>query len=531
MSDVAVNEREQIRYGNLREPKMPGLGRLSFGASVFLVLAAVILMMLCLVNVFAGLVWAVVALALAAPTAFPTKDGYGRYEVMWRSRKEKAARRAGKTQLRQGLLGVVPDGSCRLPGLAASTTLTSESDMHGRPFGLLHWPHSDLYSVVLSTSPAGFAGLDKTVRDNQVAHWAAWLGSLNTIEEIAGAAVVIETIPDSGQRLERAMERGRAQDESVPEFAAAVEQQIRDTYRVGSPTLTCRVTLTLTARVEEADSDGSKTWVRSKAEMAEQIGDLLPSWTGSLAATGAGTAVRPCTAQEIVDLTRVAFDPSVAEDVEEAQLAAAAGEGEGTGLVWSDAGPIYHEVLPDLYVHESAQSRTWQMKHPPRGAFFDTTLQRLLEPHKDIARKRVAILFRPESPESSANAADADVRKATFKATQNQRVKAVASAELRAAEKVAEQEAMGSPLVRVGVVVTVSTFSDDALRKASRAVKSGLAAQARIGLRVPRGSQDMAFLTGLPLGVVPQVVGRVPRKAKDDVDAGRKGRARRGEGQ
>ncbi len=529
MSDVTVRETEAVRYGNLREPKMPGLGRLSFGASVFLVLAAVILMLLCLINVVAGLVWAVVALALAAPTAFPTKDGYGRYQVLWRGRQARAAKRAGKAELRQGIVGATPDGSCRLPGLAAATELTSETDMHGRAFGLLHWPHADLFSVVLSTSPNGFAGQDKRVRDSQVAHWAAWLSQMNTIEELVGAAVVVETVPDSGQRLDRAMERGRSSDENVPEFAQVVEKQIRESYKVGSPTLTCRLTITLTARVEETDGDGAKTWVRSRQEMAEQIGDLLPAWTGSLAATGAGTAVRPCTAQEITDLTRVAFDPSVADDVEEAQLAAAAGEGVGTELMWSEAGPIYHEVQPDIYVHESAVSRTWQMKHPPRGAFYAETLQRMLEPHKDIARKRVAILFRPESPETSAAAADADVRKATFKATQGKREKAIASAELDAARQVAAQEAQGSPLVRVGIVVTVSAFSQDALRKASRAVKSGLAAQARIGLRIPRGSQDMAFLTGLPLGVVPQIVGRVPRKHKEQVAAGKKGRTTRGQ--
>lgn len=165
-------------------------------------------------------------------------------------------------------------------------------------------------------------------------------------------------------------------------------------------------------------------------------------------------------------------------------------------------------------MHESVLSRTWQMKHPPRGVFFAETMQRMLEPHKDIARKRVAILYRPETPETSANTADADVRKAIFKATQGKRAKAAAEAELEAARQTARQEAQGSPLVRVGVLVTVSTFDEDALRRGSRAVRSGIAAQARIGLRVPVGSQDMAFLTGMPLGLAPQQISRAATRRR-----------------
>lgn len=514
-SSVSSTDRtdDAIRYGNLRAPGLPGLGRLSFGASIFLVFAAVILMILGLVNIVAAGVWAVLAVAIAAPAAFPTKDSYGRYELLGRRWKATMLRRSGKAELEQGLTGRVPDGQCRLPGVAAATQLSSHVDMHGRPFALIHWPHGNLYSVVIACAPAGFAGLDRDVKDNMVAHWAAWIGQLNTVEEIVGAAVVVETVPDSGQRLDRAMDRGRAEDSAVPPFARLVEDQLRSTLRVGSPTTGCWLTLTLTARAMDSDQGA----VRSREDMADQIGDLIPGWTSSLAQTGAGTATRACTAQEVVDFTRVAFDPSVANDVEEARLAAAAGDGDGTGLVWEQAGPISHHLESETYLHESTFSRTWQMRTPPRGVFFAETLQAMLSPHRDIPRKRVTQLFRPETPETSATAADADVRKATFKATQGSRVKAGAKSELRSAEVTADQEAQGSPLVRVGMLITVSTGDEASLRRASRAVKSGLAAQARIGLRIPRGSQDMAFLTGLPLGLVPQLVTQFGRKGDSDL--------------
>ncbi|GAB3583051.1 SCO6880 family protein [Calidifontibacter terrae] len=499
MSDVTTDD--EVRFGQLIEPKMPGLGRLGAGASVFLVIAAAVLMILCMVNLWVGLGWAIFAMAAVAPEAFPTKDGYGRYQSIWRGHKHKAAVRSGHNLVRQGPVGHVPDGSCRLPGVAAATRLETHLDVHGHEFGLIVWEKAELYSVVIQTSPPGLSGIDKSDKDNAVAHWAAWLANLNTIEELVGASVVVETVPDSGQRLSRALDRGRATEESVPPASRVVVEQIRSSYRVGSPELSCRITLTLSARGGHEESG------RSSAEMAEQIGDMLPSWTSSLDMTGAGTGARPCTAAEITDQARVAFDPSVAELVEEVRLA-----GESTGIDWQDAGPVYATNQRDTYVHETAFSRTWQMRQPPRGAFFAETLQSLLRPHKDISRKRVTLLFRPESPAASAAAADNEIKKATFKATSGRRAKAGAKAQLEAAEMTAKQEALGSPLIRVSMLVTVTAFDADELRRAARAVRSGLSAQARILLRLPRGSQDLAFVTALPLGLVPQVHVRAPSR-------------------
>lgn len=501
MSDVTSNE--EVRFGQLIEPKLPGIGRLGAGASVFLICAAGVLMFLCIVNLWLAVGWFVFSIVVVIPAAFPTKEGYGRYEHWMRRHRHKVAMKDGRALTRQGVVGAVPDGACRLPGVAAPTRLETHHDVHGREFGLVVWEKSDLYSVVLQTSPEGFSGLDKETKDGMVAHWAAWLGRLNTIEEIVGAAVVVETVPDSGQRLARTLDRGRAAEDGVPEFSRQVVEEIRDTYRVGSPELACWVTLTLSGRADAEDP------TRSPREMAEQIGDLLPSWTSGLDMTGAGVGSRPCTAQQIADQTRVAFDPSVAELVEEVQLS-----GQGTGITWAESGPVFATNLRDTYVHETALSRTWQMRKAPSGSFFAETLRSLLQPHRDVVRKRVTLLYRPESPATSAAAAEHEITKANLKATSGRRAKAAASLQLKQAQKTAEQEALGSPLIRVSMLVTVTAFDGDELRRASRAVRSSLSGQARIELRLPRGSQDLAFLTGLPLGLVPQVHVRPPAKAK-----------------
>ncbi|MBN9748648.1 hypothetical protein DMP23_47570 [Amycolatopsis sp. A1MSW2902] len=502
-----------ITYGNLLSPKLPGLGNLGFGSTMFAVFSAIVLIVLVAVLqlLVVAVVWLVISAAVLAPAAFPTKDGYGRYQMVWRRRMHARAEKTGRTALRQGLSGHVPDGECRLPGLAATTRLRTFRDVHGREFGLIVWPEQDLYTVVIEAFPSGFEGLDKATIDSYLAHWAAWLGRLNTVEEVAGAAVVVETVPDSGRRLLRAVRRGRV--DNAPRLSRGVTDQILDSYHVGTPATTVRLTVTLSAIAPGAADEPA----RSEQEMADLIGDLLPTWTGSLDMTGAGTGARPCTGQEITDYVRVAFDPSVAELVEEAQLRS--GEdgpgGGGTGIEWAQAGPISAWNHWEHYAHESAVSRTWQMKEPPRGVFFAQTLHHMLAPHKDIARKRVALLYRPESPEASATASERDVKNARLKATQGRYAKAAASGDLEAAQRSTRQVAMGSPLIRVGMLVTVTVRDAAELARASRAVKTGLAGQARIALRLPKGAQDVSFLCSLPLGLVPQIALRAPGKHEE----------------
>lgn len=51
--------------------------------------------------------------------------------------------------------------------------------------------------------------------------------------------------------------------------------------------------------------------------------------------SGAGQQPTPLTGQDLVDAVRIAYDPTVATDVEEARAAG------GTGLTWQQAGPTF----------------------------------------------------------------------------------------------------------------------------------------------------------------------------------------------
>lgn len=487
-------ESAEIRYGNLRRPRLPGFAGMGAIPSAILLLGSLFMMLFIFIfNIVVGAAWMLLVVAAVVPEAIPTSDGVGRYSKWLGARKFKRADRVNKTALVQGLTGLVPDGHCRLPGVATSLELSTHVDVHGREFGLLEWSNSDLYAVVIQCFPPGLSGLDKNIVDSQVAQWGAWMGQLNTIGEVAGASVVVETAPDSGQRLARAIDRGRSA--TAPAFSKRLAEEMKVGSRIGSPVVTTRVTVTFSAKLK-SDLDG-ETRVRSRAEMAAAIGDVLPTLTGSLDGTGAGSGAYPCTAQEITDFTRVAYDPAVAPLVEEAQF------GEGTGLTWDQAGPATAKNHFDCYQHETAVSRTWQMREAPRGMFFARTLHDLLSPHRDVARKRVVLLYRPESPARSAQLAENDVTSAQLVASQNPRARAAHRLAVQAAEKTAEQEALGSPLIRVGLLVTVTVLDPALLDQASRVIVSTLAPQARLRMRLPRGAQDSAFVAGLPLGMVP----------------------------
>ena len=211
------------------------------------------------------------------------------------------------------------------------------------------------YSVVFETHPAGEDLIDPDQMQHRIALWAAWLTQRGADEGIRGASVTIESSPDSGLRLHSLMQNNRAPDS--PEFAQLVTNQIESSFQGGAPQLVARISVTFSGkRVDGQAGD------RGTAEMAEEIAARVPTIRAELAGTGAG-AVKACTAQQITDFTRVAYDPTVANTVEEMQT-----DG-GTGLLWEDAGPSFHHDGFDLYRHDRAVSKSWTMWKGPSGHF------------------------------------------------------------------------------------------------------------------------------------------------------------------
>jgi len=142
-----------------------------------------------------------------------------------------------------------------------------------------------------------------------------------------------------------------------------------------------------------------------------------------------------------------------------------------------------------------------------------SVLEKLLSPHPEIARKRVALLYQPLNSAVAARLVETDKRNADFRATSSPRPSARIQREQRAAHLTATEEARGAGLVNFGMIVTATALNFDQLDDVKAAIDN-LAATARIQLRPVYGSQDSAFAAALPLGLVLPKHLRVPSEIR-----------------
>lgn len=477
-------------FGNLTVPRRSGLLGLSFGGSIALV--PIILIMIFLVAfgqmaaAIAVVATTIVVIVLSKVTKKENHSLFGRIMLRFMQKRKE------KTQQNMYIAGPTgkgtPDGATRLPGLMARSELTEQTDSFGEPFGLIRLSGNGVhnYSVVMETHPDGEALIDRDEMERRVALWGAWLSQRGSDEGIRGASVTIESSPDSGLRLARLLDDNRTEDS--PEFSRNVTDQIRETFQTGAPQLVARVTVTFSGkRLDGRAGD------RGTDEMAEEIGNRLPAIRAGLAGTGAGS-VRACTAQQITDFTRVAYDPTVATTVEEMQA-----DG-GTGLLWEDAGPSFARDDFDLYRHDRAVSKSWTMWEGPSGHFTADSLKRVLNPLPGVLRKRVTLLYRPITTDKTTAIVQQEQNDALFAQSQT-RNDARAMHRLAAARKTASEEAQGAGLTRFGVVLTITSKNSEDFRRWDRQVP-GMFARARLRVRPALANQAVTFQAGLPLGLV-----------------------------
>lgn len=501
---AAVETRRAPRtYGNWRRPTSPGiLGLGSIGTA--LLLAGLILVVIMIM--IAGLLEAVIVAGVLGVVllAVLTKDAHGKNiisrgaaRIAWWS-----ARSRGTHLYRSGPLGRALWGTYQLPGLAAPTRLSEHTDSYGRPFALLYTPATGSYSIVIGTEPDGAALVDQEQIDTWVANWGHWLANLGDEPGVEAASVTIETAPDSGTRLRREVQMNI--DEDAPAFAREMLREVVDHYPAGSSTVTAYVAITFSA----AQRLGGRK--RTPEEMGRELAARLPGLTAGLQATGAGAA-RPLSAQELCEVIRIAYDPAAAVLIDEARAA-----GETPELTWPDVGPAAAQASWGGYRHDSAYSVTWAMTQAPRGNVQSGVLARLLAPHRDIARKRVTLLYRPIDAARAAAIVEADLRAAEFRMTSTSKPAARDSLAVRAAAATASEEAAGAGLVNFGLLVT-ATVSDLSKIADAHAAIDNLAATARLRLRPVYGSQDSAFAAALPLGLVLPKHIRVPTELRENL--------------
>ncbi|MEV6133685.1 SCO6880 family protein [Streptomyces violaceusniger] len=496
---MATEELTPRTYGNFRKPRTSGLRGLSLGATMLLFAGMIAVVLATLISIWVALGLAVSFAVVLAPLA--VKDRHGRTLMQrgavrlawWRTTK------SGGHLYRSGPLGRSGYGTCELPGLAAASKLTEARDGYGRPFAMVTTPATGHHAVVISCNPDGAALVDERQVDTWVAHWGQWLSALSAEPGLVAASVTVETAPDSGVRLQQEIAANTAPD--APDLASSMLNEVVTDYFAGSAQITTRIALTYSG----AARPGSPR--RSAEDMAVHIGTRLPGLTAGLSMTGAGTAV-PMTATELAEAVRVAYDPAVAPLVEEAQATG------GTGLTWSEAGPMAAQEAWGHYRHDGAFSVTWAMTEAPQGEVFSNVLTGLVQPNRDIARKRVTLLYRPHTRAESARVVQQDYKNALFSAQQSQIGQARDDAEVTAARRTTEEQAQGHGVIRFGMLITATVNSAEELPKADAAVDH-LAPAARIAVRPVYGSQSAAFAAALPLGLVLPLHTALPQTVRD----------------
>ena len=309
------------------------------------------------------------------------------------------------------------------------------------------------------------------------------MGDLSNESGIAGASITVETLPDLGGRLYSEVTSRRAAN--CPQVAGKVIEGVLD-ESTGSNQVRVWVTLTFNL----AALGGRK----NKEIAGREIASRLPGLTQGLVAAGGG-ATHLVTVNELARLVRSAYDPD-SEELFDQALAA----GQTINLDWSQSGPVFAQADFSSYRHDGAVSRVWTMTCPPRGAVQSAVLSRLLEPNRDVQRKRVTILYQPMDAAKAPSVVERDLNHARANAA-GARPSARSINELAAASEVASEEASGAGLVDFAMIITATTTPDH-LEDTSVTVNA-LSAASRLLIRPAYGAQDSGFALGLPLGLHP----------------------------
>ena len=472
-------------YGGWRRPVSYGFLNLTLGQSLWALAGVGIVFILGLNR---GITWAAGGAILLAAWGWviTTKD---KHQVNLIDRAEEKIvfglnKAKGNTVFRGGALAPTKKASQRLvlPGILSGCKVSEYVDSWNRSFALVEHPNNTA-AVVIRLTPSGSNLVDQETVDIQVAYWGQWIGDLSNESGITGASITIESLPDLGGRLNREVTSRRAAN--CPQVAGEVIEGVLD-ESTGSNQVRVWVTLTFNL----AALGGRK----NKEIAGREIASRLPGLTQGLVAAGGG-ATHLVTVNELARLVRSAYDPD-SEELFDQALAA----GQTINLDWSQSGPVFAQADFSSYRHDGAVSRVWTMTCPPRGAVQSAVLSRLLEPNRDVQRKRVTILYQPMDAAKAPSVVERDLNHARANAA-GARPSARSINELAAASEVASEEASGAGLVDFAMIITATTTPDH-LEDTSVTVNA-LSAASRLLIRPAYGAQDSGFALGLPLGLHP----------------------------
>ncbi|MBO0806426.1 MAG: hypothetical protein J2P25_25535, partial [Nocardiopsaceae bacterium] len=254
-------------YGNWKLPSRPGVGALGLLGTAVLLGGIIVTLLTALASWVAAAGVAVTVIAVTVPLAIRTPDGRSGFALAAARAGWTIRRLSGQAVYRSGPLSGAGDGRFGLPGPLSATRMLDGQDAHGRPFGVIHDPAVNTFTVVLECDPDGGALVDPGQADTWVAGWAGWLAGLAHEPGLLGAAVIVETAPDPGTRLASGV-LGQL-DPAAPRAARDVMTEVVSAYPAASSETSTYVTLTF--RPDAARLAGKPARLAGKAERAAEM--------------------------------------------------------------------------------------------------------------------------------------------------------------------------------------------------------------------------------------------------------------------
>lgn len=472
-------------YGRWEKPRSSGMFGMTWGATIFagaVVIVAVLQFMFFHSLIATGLVLAIGATILA-PLLWQRRGRTG-WELMTVRLRFWESAFKGENMFRGGVFGVVP-GRSQMPGIQGDTRLYEYELSSGKRFGLIHARAKDHYTVVLSSQPQGQELVEQWQINEWVRGWDDFLAGLGTTHNVAGAVVVVETVPDNGTRIAAEVRAITAPD--APAYSREVMAQTV-THRMSAKVRNeVRIAITF-RRQREANS-------RDVADQGAAIGRLLSSIVTRAARAGLDAA--PMSAADLCVVGTRAFRPEVDHELE-----VLLSKGEHEVLRWDQTGCAGAKAQWDHYVHNGYRSVTWEMGQAPAGTVTHAALQPLLVPRADLPRKRVAIVYRIHNIAEAVKLVDGDFKDAlTAEQSKSGIGSAAASIRVDNTRAAREEQARGAGLTRFGVLITLTAERDADMPQLAAEIE-GMSAAARIGVQRVFGGQDAAFAGALGLGVL-----------------------------
>ncbi|MDX5962243.1 SCO6880 family protein [Rhodococcus opacus] len=485
MSATRTNSEPQVYLGG-RAPRNEGVMGLS-GPVTWFILGTLIISLLVLMRwgLKVGAITGGVLLLAVVPMVLK-RHGLTGYERSLLAMQFFGALRRKENIYRGGLFSEMPGGKSQLPGVLAPTKMYEGEDSAGYRFGMIHMPKTNQYTIVMRAWPQGDEAVDRGLVNQWVGEWGIVLASAGLTSDIEGIVPVLDTVPETGNALltqARAITRVDA-----PALAKAVVFEGATEFHRDEVQLAARVAITFAATTDERKKD--------PGAQAVEIGRRLPGIRAAIEASG--VAVRPMTAAEITGVVRRSFDPASQLTIERAEAT-----GDDHGITWDNAGPISHENKWEEYWHDGGRSVTWLMSAGPKSAVDESTLRRLIAPHPDLPRKRVAIVYRPHRAADAVKIIDDDYRNAIVAAQNRNRgiSSAAAQIDVELAERSRDELARGHGATRIGLLITVTEPIEADMPRID-ALVNDLAVQCQLNIRRCYRFQDAAFAASLGIGVL-----------------------------